>query len=57
MVTLLLTIALIGLLVWALTTFIPMPDGFKKAIYAVGIIVVILMALSAFGVAVPLHLP
>ncbi len=56
MLTLILTIALIGLLVWAVTSFIPMPEGFKKVIYAVGIIIVILMALSAFGVAVPLHL-
>lgn len=55
MLHLLLFIAVVGVIVWAINSFIPMPDGFKRVIYAVGIVIVVLAALAAFGVAVPLH--
>lgn len=42
-------IALIGLITWAITTFIPMPPGFKRTIYVVAIICVVLFILTAMG--------
>lgn len=50
MLALLLTIAITGLVVWAITTFIPMPDKFKLAIYAVAGVCLLLYPLSVFGV-------
>lgn len=56
MISLLITIALIGLLVWALITFVPMPDKFKTAIIVVAIVCVIIYVLSAMG-ATPRDVP
>ena len=49
MISLLIFIAIIGLLVWALVTYVPMPQGFKTCITIVGILFVVLLILSAFG--------
>ncbi len=49
LIELLLTIALVGLFVWALTTLIPMPAQFKNAIYVVCVVALVLYVLSAFG--------
>jgi hypothetical protein len=46
---LLIFIALLGLGVWALTTYIPMPPGFARVIQIIAIVVVVLVVLSAFG--------
>lgn len=35
LIEIILTIALLGLIVWAVTTFIPMPEKFKQVIYVV----------------------
>lgn len=43
------TIALMGLIVWAVTQ-IPMPEPFKRAIYAISILVLVVYVLQAFGV-------
>ncbi len=45
-----LAIILIGVIVWAITTFIPIPAQFKQLIMVVGIIVAVLMVLQAFGI-------
>lgn len=50
MIGLILTLALCGLLVWAITTYIPMPPVFKNAIYVIAAICVILYLANAFGV-------
>lgn len=50
MISLLIVIALIGVLTWALVTFLPMPGQFKTLIVVVAVIFCVLYALSAFGV-------
>lgn len=50
---LLVVLAVIGLMAWALTSFIPMPAGIKNLIYIVAIVVAVLYTLTAFG----FHLP
>lgn len=54
MITLLITIALVGLAAWALTYFIPMPPKFQTLIYVVAAVFVLLYILNAFGV---YHMP
>lgn len=49
LIGLILTIALVGLLVWAVTTLIPMPDNFRKAIYVISVIILVFYVLSALG--------
>jgi hypothetical protein len=46
---LIIAIAVIGLLVWAITTYIPMPPGFKKAIFVLAIICIVIFILVALG--------
>jgi len=56
MITLILTLALVGFLVWAITTYIPMPPIFKNVIYVIVAIVLILYLMRAFGIAdIPLR--
>ena len=52
-----LVLALIGCLVWAITTYIPMPPIFKTAITIIAIIVVILYLVRTFAGNVPNVLP
>ena len=55
LVTLIVVIAVVGLLVWAATTLIPMPEPFKKAIYVVAVVGLVLYILSAFGLLSGIH--
>ncbi len=56
MITLILVIALVGFLTWALVTYVPMPEPFKMGIIAVAVIALILYVLRAFGIAdIPLR--
>lgn len=48
----LVVIALIGVLAWALTTYIPMPPPIKGVIVVVCVLAAIFVALGAFGVVV-----
>ncbi len=50
MITLILTLALIGFIVYLITTFIPMPRPFLLAIYAIVAIFVILYLMQIFGI-------
>lgn len=50
MLTLIVTIALVGLLVWAIVTFIPMPPKFALAIQVVACIFLLLYLLDFAGV-------
>ena len=49
LVQLVVVIAVVGLLVWLITTYIPMPPVFKTVIYIICAIVLILWLLRAFG--------
>jgi uncharacterized membrane protein len=49
MIGLLVYIALVGLLAWALVYFIPMPPKFATGIYVLAAIFVLLIILQAFG--------
>ena len=46
---LLIAVALIGLVVWAITTLIPMDAKFKQIIYVIAVVVTVLFVLSTFG--------
>ena len=47
---LIVTIALIGLIVWVITTVVPMPDKFKQIIYIFALVAVVLFSLHALGI-------
>lgn len=49
MIELIVVIALVGLLVWAITTLVPMDARFKNIIFVVAVVVIVLYVLSAFG--------
>lgn len=49
LIGLIVVIAVVGLLVWAITTLVPMPEPFRRAIYVVAVVVLALYVLSAFG--------
>lgn len=48
LIELVVLIALAGLLVWAITQ-IPMPEPFRKAIYVIAVVALVLYILQAFG--------
>ncbi len=49
MISLIVIIAVFGLLVWAITTLVPMPPQFKNAIYVIAIVCLAIYVLQAFG--------
>jgi len=49
LLTIIVYIAIIGLVVWAITTFIPMPAPFKTLIYVICGIVCLLILLRMLG--------
>ncbi len=49
-VSLILTLVLVGVLLWALNTFIPMDAKIKQIINVVAIVCVVLWLLNVFGV-------
>lgn len=53
MIYLLLYLAIIGVVAWALVTYLPMPPGVQKVIIIVAIVACVIVALNAFNV----HLP
>ena len=50
LIAIIITLAIVGVLLWLVNTFIPMPDAIKKIINIVSIIVVILWLLNVFGI-------
>jgi len=48
-ITLILTLAVIGFLLWLLLTYVPMPQPFPKIIVGVAVVAVILWLLYGFG--------
>jgi hypothetical protein len=51
MIALIITLALVGLIVYLITTYIPMPPIFKTVIYVIVAIVLILYLMRVFGIA------
>lgn len=45
-----LILIIIGVVIWAITTYIPMDAGIKNLIRIVGIIIAVVICLNAFGV-------
>ena len=52
-ITLVLVLAIVGVIVWAVTTYIPMDAGFKKLIFVVAIVACIIYCMAAFGLLSP----
>lgn len=50
LISLIIILAVVGLIVWAVTTYIPMDAGIKKLILIVAIVACVLYVLQAFGV-------
>lgn len=51
LITLVLVLALVGFIVYLLTTFVPMPPIFKTIIYVAVAVVLILFFMRVFGIA------
>ncbi len=51
MIELILVLALVGFLVYLLTTYIPMPAPFKTGIYVIVVVVLVLYLMRVFGIA------
>ena len=49
MITLIITIALVGFLVYALITYVPMPPLFRTAIVVVAVLLLILYVMRILG--------
>ncbi len=50
LITLILELGLVGFILWLVTTYIPMPDVFKKTITVVIVVALILWVLNILGV-------
>lgn len=50
LIVLMLVLAVLGVITWAIVTFIPMPQGIKTLIVIVAVVAGVLYALNAFGV-------
>lgn len=47
LLTVIIWIAIVGLIVWLVTNYIPMPDAFKKVIIVVAVVVLVLWVVAA----------
>lgn len=56
MLGLLVGVVVIGVIVWAVTTYIPLPQPFRGIVMVIGILFCLLLVLRAFG-GVDLSLP
>jgi hypothetical protein len=54
LIGLLIVLAVVGFLVWLLTTYVPMPDPIKQVIIVIVVIVMILYVLQLFVGDIPL---
>ncbi|WPL18152.1 hypothetical protein Thiowin_03211 [Thiorhodovibrio winogradskyi] len=50
LITLIVTLAVVGLILWAINTYLPMDGKIKQILNIVVLIVVILWLLSVFGI-------
>ncbi len=51
MLSLILTLAVVGFIVYLIVTYIPMPDAFKSVIIAIVVICLLIWLLGVLGVA------
>ncbi len=49
-ISLLVALIVIGVVIWAVTTFIPMDGNIKMIIRVVGVVIALLIVLNAFGI-------
>jgi len=54
LITLVVTLVVVGLILWLINNYIPMSGTIKKVLNAVVLIVVILWLLSVFGLLAPI---
>ena len=57
LLSLILTIVVVGVLLWLINTYVPMQAAVKKILNAVVVIVLIIWILNAFGLVGPLNRP
>ena len=57
LLTLILTIVIVGVLLWLINTYVPMQATVKNILNIVVVIVLIIWLLNAFGVVGPLNRP
>lgn len=50
LITVIVVLAVVGMLVWLVNTYLPIAPPFKKIITAVAVIVVVLWLLGVFGI-------
>ena len=50
MISLILTLALVGFVVYLITTYVPMAQPFKTGIYVVVVVILILYLMRVFGI-------
>ena len=55
-IALIIWLALLGVIVWAVTTYIPMPAGIAKVIVITAVVAAVFIVLKAFGVVDSLNL-
>jgi hypothetical protein len=53
-IQLVVTLVVVGVILWAINTYIPMASGIKKILNLVVVIVMVLYVLSAFGILGPM---
>lgn len=49
MIHLMIAIALLGLVVWLITTYVPMPAPFKTIIIVIAVVILVLYLMQTFG--------
>lgn len=53
MISLILVLALVGLIVWLVTTYIPMPQAIKNMIIIIVVVLMVLYLIQIFAVDIP----
>jgi hypothetical protein len=51
--TLIVTLVVIGFVLWLLTTYVPMPEPYKRALIVIVVLLVIIWAVRLFVVPIP----
>ncbi len=57
MLSLIFTVAIVGLIVYLITSLIPMAQPFKTVIYAIACLWLLMVVIRTFGLDVPLRFP
>lgn len=55
LISLIVTLVIVGVLLWLVNTYIPMDEKIKQILNVAVVILVILWLLGAFGLLAPLH--